>query len=80
MAVTDSDNRLGCTFFFLSLTLQTIPVGVAYATWSGAGIVLVTLIARLVYDQKTDLAGMIGIGLIIAGVIVLNLFSKTSGH
>lgn len=69
-----------CAFFFLSLTLRTIPVGVAYAIWSGVGIVLVTLIAWLVLGQKIDLPGLAGIGLIISGVIVLNLFSKTSGH
>lgn len=70
----------GCAFFFLSLTLRTIPVGVAYAIWSGVGIILVTLIAWLIFGQKIDLPGLIGIGLIVAGVIVLKLFSKTSGH
>lgn len=67
----------GAAFYFLSLTLRTIPVGVAYAVWSGLGIVLVTLIAFLIYGQTLDLAGVIGIGLIIAGVLVLNVFSKT---
>ncbi len=67
-------------FFFLSLTLRTIPVGVAYAIWSGVGVVLITLVAWLWMDQKLDLAGVIGIGLIVAGVVVLNLFSKTSVH
>lgn len=67
-------------FFFLSLTLRTIPVGVAYAIWSGVGVVLITLVAWLWMDQKLDLAGVIGIGLIVAGVVVLNLFSKTSAH
>lgn len=66
----------GAAFYFLSLTLRTIPVGVAYAVWSGLGIVLVTLIAFLVYGQTLDLAGAIGIGLIISGVLVLNVFSK----
>lgn len=70
----------GCAFFFLSLTLRTIPVGVAYAIWSGVGIILVTLIAWLIFGQKIDPPGLIGIGLIVAGVIVLKLFSKTSGH
>jgi len=70
----------GCAFFFLSLTLRTIPVGVAYAIWSGVGIILVTLIAWLIFGQKIDLPGLIGIGLIVAGVIVLKLFSKTSGY
>lgn len=70
----------GCTFFFLSLTLRTIPVGVAYAIWSGVGIILVTLVAWLIFGQKIDLPGLIGIGLIVTGVVVLKLFSKTSGH
>lgn len=67
-------------FFFLSLTLRSIPVGVAYAIWSGAGVVLITLIAWLAFDQKLDLAGFLGIGLIVSGVVVLNLFSKTTVH
>jgi small multidrug resistance pump len=65
-------------FYFLSLTLRTIPVGVAYAVWSGAGIVLIALIAWLVYGQALDLPAIIGILLIVAGVAVLNLFSTVS--
>lgn len=64
-------------FYFLSLALSTIPVGVAYAIWSGVGVSLVTLAGWLLYGQKLDLAGFVGIGLIMAGVMVLNLFSKT---
>lgn len=67
-------------FYFLSLTLKTIPVGVAYAIWSGVGVALVTAIAWVVYGQRLDLPGIIGITLIVAGVIVLNLFSKSSAH
>jgi len=67
-------------FFFLSLTLRTIPVGVAYAIWSGAGIVLITLIAWWILGQKIDLPGLIGMGLIVAGVVVLRLFSKTGDY
>lgn len=67
-------------FYCLSLVLRTIPVGVAYAIWSGLGIVLITLVAYVLYGQKIDLAGLIGMGLIVAGVLVLNLFSKTSAH
>ncbi len=67
-------------FFFLSLTLRTIPVGVAYAIWSGVGVVLITLVAWLWMGQKLDLAGVIGIGLIVAGVVVLNVFSKATVH
>ena len=67
-------------FYCLSLTLKTIPVGIAYAIWSGAGIVLVTIIAWIVFDQKLDVWGIIGIALIMSGVLVLNLLSKTSSH
>ncbi len=67
-------------FYCLSLTLKTIPVGIAYAIWSGVGIVLVTIIAWIVFDQKLDVWGIIGIVLIMSGVLVLNLLSKTSSH
>ncbi|MGR3806507.1 DMT family transporter [Pasteurella testudinis] len=67
-------------FYFLSLTLRTIPVGVAYAVWSGVGIVIVALIGWFAYQQKLDLPAILGIGLIVAGVLVMNLFSKTVGH
>lgn len=67
-------------FYFLSLTLKTIPVGVAYAVWSGVGIVLIAVIARVLYDQKLDLPALVGMGLIIAGVVVLNVFSKSVAH
>ncbi len=66
-------------FYFLSLTLRTMPVGVAYAIWSGLGIVLISLVGWLVYKQTLDLPALIGMGLIIAGVIVINTFSRT-GH
>ncbi|MBD1400386.1 SMR family transporter [Pelovirga terrestris] len=65
-------------FFFLSLTLKTIPVGIAYAIWSGAGIALISLIAWLVFGQKLDAAAIIGIVLIVAGVMVLNVFSNAA--
>ena len=65
-------------FYFLSLTLDTIPIGVAYAVWSGVGVATITLVSFVVYDQKIDTAGLIGIGLIVAGVIVLRLFSEAS--
>ena len=67
-------------FYFLSITLRTLPVGIAYAIWSGVGIVLITFIGRFVFKQELDLAAYIGLGLIIAGVLVVNLFSKTVGH
>jgi small multidrug resistance pump len=64
----------------LALTLKTIPVGVAYAIWSGMGIVLVTLIGWFLFDQKLDPAAIIGMVLIITGVVVMNVFSASSGH
>jgi small multidrug resistance pump len=67
-------------FYLLSLTLRTIPLGVAYAIWSGVGIALITLIGWIVYQLSLDAAGIIGIGLIICGVVVLNLFSKAAAH
>ncbi len=65
-------------FYFLSLTLRSIPVGIAYAVWSGLGIVLVSLVGWWLYNQTLDLASIIGMGLIIAGVLVINLFSNVS--
>jgi len=70
----------GAAFYFLSLTLRSIPVGVAYAVWSGVGVVLISLVAWLLYGQELDLPAMLGIALIVAGVIVLNMFSKTVSH
>lgn len=67
-------------FFFLSLTLRVVPVGVAYAIWSGVGTVLITLIGWVVFGQKLDPAAMVGIGLIVAGVVVLQSFSNASPH
>ncbi|MET3898214.1 small multidrug resistance pump [Devosia sp. UYZn731] len=67
-------------FYFLSLTLKTIPVGIAYATWSGVGIVLVSLVGLLFLGQKIDLAGIVGMAMIVGGVLIVNLVSKTGGH
>ena len=67
-------------FYCLSLTLRTIPVGVAYAIWSGLGVVLITIAAWLLFGQKLDLPALIGMGLIVAGVVVMNVFSKAVGH
>ena len=67
-------------FVCLSLTLRTIPTGVAYAIWSGAGIVLVSGIAWIFLGQKLDAPAIIGMALILAGVLVINLFSQTAGH
>jgi len=68
------------TFYFFSLALQTIPVGIGYAIWSGVGIILVSIIAFFAYGQTLDLPALIGIGLILAGVLVINLFSHASTH
>ncbi|WP_409932453.1 DMT family transporter [Paraburkholderia sp. BCC1886] len=70
----------GVAFYCLSLTLKSIPVGIVYAIWSGAGIVLITLVALVLYKQVPDLPAIIGLGLIIAGVAVLNIFSKMQAH
>jgi small multidrug resistance pump len=68
------------TFYFLSLTLKSIPTGVAYAIWSGVGIILISLIAWLWHGQKLDTPAMIGMAFIVAGVIVMNVFSDASAH
>lgn len=68
------------SFYLLSLALKTIPVGVAYAIWSGLGIVLIAAIGWLVFGQRLDAPALLGMALIIAGVAVMNLFSKTTAH
>ena len=70
----------GAAFYFLSLTLTTIPVGIAYAVWSGVGVTLIAAIGWLFLGQKLDAAAIAGMGLIVAGVVVLNLFSKAAAH
>ncbi len=66
----------GASFYFLSLVLQTIPIGVAYALWAGLGSVLITIVGAVVFGQKMDLAAILGIALIISGVVVLRVFSS----
>ncbi len=68
------------SFYFLSLALRTIPTGIAYAIWSGVGIVLITTIAWVFQGQKLDAPALGGLGLIVAGVIVINVFSKATAH
>ena len=68
------------TFYCLSLTLKTIPTGVAYAIWSGCGIVLIAAVAWIVQGQTLDVPAMAGMGLIVAGIIVMNVFSNTAAH
>ena len=67
-------------FVFLSLTLKSIPVGVAYAIWSGVGIVLISLVGYFAFGQALDAAALAGMALIVAGELVINLFSRTAGH
>ncbi len=70
----------GIAFTCLSLTLKTLPLGVAYAIWSGVGTLLVTLVGWLYYKQQLDFPGILGMGLIISGAVILNLFSKSAAH
>ena len=70
----------GVAFYLLSLTLRELPVGIAYAIWSGVGIVLVSLAAVVLFGQKLDLPALSGMGLIVAGVIVINVCSKSVVH
>ena len=70
----------GVAFYFLSLVLKTVPMGVAYAIWSGVGIVLIAGIGWLVMKQPLDAPALLGIGLIVVGVAVIQLFSKSTAH
>ncbi|WP_207462234.1 multidrug efflux SMR transporter [Azospirillum sp. SYSU D00513] len=70
----------GVSFFLLSLSLKVLPVGIAYAIWSGLGIVLISAVGTLWFKQPLDLPAVIGLGLIVAGVAVVNLFSKSVSH
>lgn len=63
-------------FYFLSCALETIPVGIAYAIWSGVGIVLICLIGIIFYEQILDAPTLIGIGFVITGVVILNIFAR----
>tara|TARA_R110002020_G_scaffold129573_5_gene290051 strand:+ start:931 stop:1260 length:330 start_codon:yes stop_codon:yes gene_type:complete len=67
-------------FYFLSLPLRTMPVGIVYAIWSGCGIALLAMIDLFWFRVQIDFAGFLGLGLIVAGVLVINLFSSTVGH
>jgi len=67
-------------FYFLTLSLKVIPVGIAYAIWAGMGVVLVTLAAAILHSQVPDLAAVLGTALIVSGVVVIQLFSKTLVH
>jgi len=67
-------------FYFLSLTLKAIPIGIAYAVWAGLGIVLISVAGWLFFGQKLDFASIVGMGLIVTGVVVINVFSKVGVH
>jgi small multidrug resistance pump len=67
-------------FYFLTLTLRTIPVGIAYAVWAGVGIVLICVVSWILYKQTLDMPAIIGVGLIAAGVVLINGFSGSINH
>ena len=68
------------SFYLVTLVLRTIPVGITYAIWAGVGIVLVALVGAILYKQIPDLPAVIGMGLIVAGVVIINVYSKTFVH
>jgi len=70
----------GVAFYFMTLVLRVIPIGITYAVWSGLGIVLVTIVGIFLYKQIPDIPAIIGMGLIVSGVVVINVFSKSIGH
>ncbi|VVN70030.1 DMT family transporter [Pseudomonas fluorescens] len=70
----------GIAFWMLTLVVRTIPVGVTYAVWAGMGIVMVSIAALFIYGQKLDIPAIIGMGMIVLGVVVIQLFSNTAGH
>lgn len=70
----------GLAFYLMSLTLKNIPLGMAYAIWSGVGLVVTAIVGVVVFGEKVDFWGMVSIGLILAGVIMMNTLSKMSGH
>ncbi|MBN4073843.1 multidrug efflux SMR transporter [bacterium AH-315-E07] len=70
----------GIAFYFMTLVLRTIPIGITYAIWSGVGIILVAIIGAMLYKQIPDISAVIGMGLIISGVVVIHVFSKTMSH
>lgn len=70
----------GLAFYLLSIALRQMPVGIAYAIWSGLGVVLISVIGTVVFRQRLDLPAMVGLAMIVGGVMVINLFSRTVGH
>ena len=70
----------GVSFYFMTLALRSIPIGITYAVWSGVGIVLIAIVGALLYNEIPDLPAIIGMGLIISGVAVIHVFSRTVAH
>lgn len=70
----------GFSFYMLGLTLRVMPVGIVYAIWSGLGIVMIAVIGLVVFGQKLDLSAVLGMAMILAGILVIHLFSGSSGH
>lgn len=70
----------GASFYLMALALKVIPVGIAYAIWSGVGILMIAIIGFAAFGQKLDLPAILGMGLILAGILVIHLFSATSTH
>jgi small multidrug resistance pump len=70
----------GAAFYFMSLSLRTMPVGIAYGIWSGLGIILISAIGWIAFGQKLDLPALIGLCLILSGLLVINLLSRSTGH
>ena len=70
----------GISFYMLGLTLRIMPVGIVYAIWSGLGIVLIAVIGFVVFSQRLDLPAVLGMALILAGILVIHLFSNASTH
>ncbi len=70
----------GAAFYMLSIVLRALPLGITYALWSGIGIVLIALSGRIIFGQKLDFPAMLGLALIISGILVINLFSKSATH
>lgn len=68
------------SFYFLSISLKHLPVGIAYAIWSGLGIVLISAIGIVLFRQTLDLAAIVGLGFIVVGIVIVNLFSKSLAH
>ncbi|MDM5147068.1 SMR family transporter [Candidatus Persebacteraceae bacterium Df01] len=70
----------GASFYFLAIVLRTIPVGIAYAIWAGLGVVLIAIVGMMAFKQTPDFPAIIGMALIVLGVAIINLFSKSISH